>query len=102
MNDLKKDIKELVTALESLLGDNSKSDAALELMTDMKDSITPVPERDTDAELKALDDKWRQKYRDAFFSGDKEDIPAPSPASAPKPDLDYSPTKPIDFSTLFN
>ena len=72
--------------LNAFIGDNN-SDEALELITDIRDTIAQDNSREQVTQLQQqltdLDNTWRQKYRDAFFSGTPEpeevhdDPPAP-------------------------
>lgn len=67
--------EEIIESLSNVLGDNN-SDDALQLLTDVRDTLG----NDTDAQritelekqLTEMDNTWRKKYRDAFLSGADE------------------------------
>lgn len=67
--------EEIITSLNTILGDNN-SDEALELLTDIRDTLGSQtdPQRITELEnqLKEQDDNWRKKYREAFLNGADE------------------------------
>lgn len=62
------------------LTDGKKDDVTLTMIQDFSDTFKSLEEKeDVDAvrgeyeeKLKALDDTWRNKYRDAFFNGPEE------------------------------
>lgn len=66
---------EILTSISDILGDNT-SDEALQLMTDIRDTIGSETDaqRITELEnqLKEQDATWRKKYRDAFLNGADE------------------------------
>lgn len=66
---------ELLTSISDILGDNN-SDEALQLLTDIKDTLgnETDAQRITELEnqLKEQDATWRKKYRDAFLNGADE------------------------------
>lgn len=66
---------EILTSISEILGDNN-SDEALQLMTDIRDTIgnETDAQRITELEnqLKEQDATWRKKYRDAFLNGADE------------------------------
>jgi len=68
--------EEIMNQLQTVLGDNV-SDEALGLIQDVSDTISNdhSAERITELEtqLQDQDKAWRQKYRDAFFSGNADE-----------------------------
>ena len=79
---------ELLATIRDRLGEDT-SDDALSLIEDISDTMSDFESKtkgdgkDWEAEAKRIDEQWRQKYRDRFFSGssdDDEDIfPEPEP-----------------------
>lgn len=67
--------EEIISSLSDILGDNN-SDEALQLLTDVKDTLgnQTDAQRITELEIQLteLDTTWRKKYRDAFLSGADE------------------------------
>ena len=67
--------EEIISSLSDILGDNN-TDEALQLLTDVKDTLgnQTDAQRITELEnqLTELDTTWRKKYRDAFLSGADE------------------------------
>ena len=85
--------EELLNQLNTFLGENN-SDEALELITDVRDTLGQDNSQEQVTQLQQqltdLDKIWRQKYRDAFFSG------------TPEPEeQDDEPPKPRSFDDLF-
>lgn len=66
---------ELISSVSDILGENN-SDEALQLLTDLRDTLGSQTDaqRITELEnqLKEQDATWRKKYRDAFLSGADE------------------------------
>ena len=93
---LKKD--ELLTSLKGILGDNT-SDESLKLLEDVSDTITDFENKTKDTtaweeKYKKLDNDWRTKYRERFFSKSENDEPD-------EPDIDEPKPKKREFSDLF-
>ena len=93
---LKKD--ELLASLKGILGDNT-SDEALKLLEDASDTITDFENKTKDTtaweeKYKKLDNDWRTKYRERFFSKSENDEPD-------EPDIDEPKPKKREFSDLF-
>ena len=67
--------EEIIASINSIIGDNN-SDEALQLLTDVRDTIgnETDAQRITELEnqLKEQDATWRKKYRDAFLNGADE------------------------------
>lgn len=67
--------EELITSVSDILGENN-SDEALQLLTDLKDTLgnQTDAQRITELEnqLQEQDATWRKKYRDAFIHGTDE------------------------------
>ena len=67
--------EEIIASISSIIGDNN-SDEALQLLTDVRDTIgnETDAQRITELEnqLKEQDATWRKKYRDAFLNGADE------------------------------
>ena len=85
---------EIMTSLKTILGDNT-SDEAIALVEDVHDTIGEgdlarrVKELET--EKTELDNSWRKKYRDAFFTGEPEQVDEPKD----------EPSTPKSFEDLF-
>ena len=64
--------EEIITSLTAILGDNT-SDEALELLTDVRDTLGQESDAqrisELENQLQEQDATWRKKYRDAFLSG---------------------------------
>ena len=93
---LKKD--ELLASLKGILGDNT-SDEALKLLEDASDTITDFENKTKDTtaweeKYNKLDNDWRTKYRERFFSKSENDDPD-------EPDIDEPKPKKREFSDLF-
>ena len=93
---LKKD--ELLASLKGILGDNT-SDEALKLLEDASDTITDFENKTKDTtaweeKYKKLDNDWRTKYRERFFSKSEND-------DSDEPDIDEPKPKKREFSDLF-
>lgn len=67
--------EEIINSLSAILGDNT-SDEALELLTDVRDTLGQESDAQRVSELEnqltELDTTWRKKYRDAFLSSADE------------------------------
>ena len=67
--------EEIIASINSILGDNN-SDEALELLTDIRDTLGSQTDAqritELEQQLKEQDDTWRKKYRDAFLNGADE------------------------------
>lgn len=67
--------EEIITSLNTILGDNN-SDEALELLTDIRDTIGSQTDAqrvtELEQQLKDQDATWRKKYREAFLNGADE------------------------------
>lgn len=91
--------EELLASLKGILGDN-KSDEALKLLEDASDTIADYETKTKDTtnweeKYKKLDDDWRTKYRERFFTkSDNNDEPD-------EPDIDEPKPKKREFSDLF-
>lgn len=71
-----KTIDEVLSSVKDLLGEAVTSDAGIELIEDLTDTINAKQEDGTDwkAEAERIDKEWREKYTQRFFSGkDPED-----------------------------
>ena len=100
---------ELMSQLKTVLGDNS-TDEALALLENINDTFNATQSDEAikkkDEEIEALnvkleeqDKMWRDKYREAFFTGTpkgREDDPS-TPKNEPKEDDDT----PHSFEDLF-
>lgn len=77
---------ELLTAVSGLLGDLT-TDAAIEFLEDLQDTITDLEEKvtvddgeDWEAKYQELDRDWRERYTARFFNKEEKDaIPDPEP-----------------------
>lgn len=101
---MKKTLEELLDKARSVMGDDT-SDAALELIEDLSDTINDLSERADDqtdwkSKYDELDQTWRQRYRDRFYSGDDLDG---SNAGADEPDPIEDPEENHDmtYESLF-
>lgn len=67
--------EEIITSLTNILGEDT-SDEALELLTDVRDTLGNQTDAqkitELENQLKEQDATWRKKYRDAFLSGADE------------------------------
>lgn len=83
--------EEIIQAISERLGEDN-SDEALNLLTDVRDTLTSKTAQDGEdwhTKYDELDASWRQRYRDAFFN-----------ARVETPPEDRS--KPLTFEALFN
>lgn len=66
---------EIIADLNTILGDNN-SDDALQLLTDIRDTLGSQTDAqrisELEAQLQEQDANWRRKYREAFLSGGDE------------------------------
>lgn len=66
---------ELISSVSDILGENN-SDEALQLLTDLRDTLGSQTDAqkitELENQLKEQDATWRKKYRDAFLSGADE------------------------------
>lgn len=77
---------ELLTAVSGLLGDLT-TDAAIEFLEDLQDTITDLEEKvtvddgeDWEAKYQELDRDWRERYTSRFFNKEESDpLPDPEP-----------------------
>lgn len=76
--------EELIEKFKNYAGDDVTSDAAIELLEDISDSVEVEKEEteegeggeDWEAKYKELDESWRKKYAERFSEpGDKEKEP---------------------------
>lgn len=72
--------EELIEKFKTFAGENVTSDAAIELLEDISDSVEVVKETDEtegedwEAKYKELDEAWRKKYAERFSEpGEKEE-----------------------------
>lgn len=66
---------ELLEAVRNMLTD-STTDEALALLEDVSDTLDNAEDRESEnwkEKYEELDKSWREKYRDRFFSGGKDD-----------------------------
>ena len=68
---MKKTLDEILEGVKGIIGDNT-SDEAITLIEDITDSFA-TDEEDWKAKYEENDAMWRQKYRDRFYSGVKEE-----------------------------
>lgn len=61
-------IDAMIEYLREVVGDRT-DDRTLEIVSDMTDTINGY--RDEEKKLRDLDEAWRKKYRDRFFSDEK-------------------------------
>lgn len=69
---------EIMDRIRSVIGERSDDDA-LSLIEDVSDTLTAqtregVPQEDVERQLRELDESWRQRYRDRFFSGEDTEL----------------------------
>ena len=67
---------ELLASIKTLVGDNT-TDEALALLDDVSDTydgLSAQSGEDWKKKYHENDRAWRQKYRDRFFNGDKDEI----------------------------
>lgn len=70
--------EELMTKLSARIGDDT-SDEAIALTEDISDTFADLESKangdgvDWKAEATRIDEEWRKKYKDRFFSGDGSD-----------------------------
>ena len=78
--------EELLTAVSGLLGDLT-TDAAIEFLEDLQDTITDLEEKvtvddgeDWEARYEENDREWRERYTARFFNKEENDpLPDPEP-----------------------
>ena len=79
--------EELISSLSEIIGDNN-SDEALQLLTDVRDTLgnQTDAQRITELEnqLQEQDAAWRKKYRDAFLNGADESFEEEEEHKPPK------------------
>ena len=69
---------EILTALRDRFSDDA-SDEVISLIEDISDTYTDLETKakgdgvDWKAKAQEIDEEWRKKYKDRFFSGKKED-----------------------------
>ena len=90
--------EEIMEQLNSFIGEENLTDDALNLMTDISDTLgdNSAAQRVTqlEEELANKDKEWRQKYRDAFFSKpDKEEFDDDEESHTPRTFEDLFTTK---------
>lgn len=64
--------EELLNSIRAVIGEENTSDEALKLIEDVSDTIDSQSE-DWEKKYHELDQEWRTKYRDRFFSATPED-----------------------------
>lgn len=67
--------EDLMQSVNTILGDRS-DDVALEFIQDMTDTLNDFASHNgvyTQEQYDALDNNWRTRYRERFFSGPRED-----------------------------
>lgn len=89
---------EILTQIKARIGDDSGDDA-IGLIEDISDTLTDYEKRVSDKtdwqqKAKEIDDAWRQKYRDRFFSASHDDTDDTE-------DADDGPKKALTFDALF-
>lgn len=83
--------EEIIQAISERLGEDN-SDEALNLLTDVRDTLTSKTVQDGEdwhTKYEELDASWRQRYRDAFFGNPEQVDPVER-------------SKPLTFGALFN
>lgn len=71
--------EELMAKLSAKIGDDT-SDEAIALTEDISDTFADLESKangdgvDWKAEATRIDEEWRKKYKDRFFSGDGSDV----------------------------
>lgn len=74
MAKLKKE--ELLNCIRAVIGEENTSDEALKLIEDVSDTIdsySSTQNEDWEKKYHELDQEWRTKYRDRFFSATPEE-----------------------------
>ncbi len=91
---------ELLSQLNTILGDNNNTDEALALFDDITDTMDDYESKTKDptdwkAKYEENDKAWRNKYRERFMNGTQSD---PEPIDDP----DSDPVeKPLKYDDLF-
>ena len=68
---MKRNANEMLEIVKAFVGDRTDDDA-LNLIEDVKDSMTSSPDQeDWKAKYDELDKSWREKYKARFFEGNK-------------------------------
>lgn len=86
---------EILAAVRASVADDT-SDAALELMADISDTLDDLTSNDYKTMYENNDRMWRQKYRDRFMSGGDKD-----PDDDDDDDDGNVPPKTYSFDNLF-
>lgn len=92
---------EFMSTINTLVGENN-TDENLKIIEDMSDTFdtlttaseSSITKEQMDAEVKRVEDEWKQKYRDRFMQGDS------SSGSADDDEIDDEPM-PLTFDNLF-
>lgn len=84
--------EEIIQAISTCLGEENTTDEALNLLTDVRDTLnnrTANSGEDWHTKYDELDASWRKKYHDAFFNSPVDTDPNDG-------------AKPLTFEALFN
>lgn len=83
--------EELIQAISNCLGEDNTTDEALNLLTDVRDTLSSKVQADGEEwhnKYDELDASWRKRYHDAFFSNPEQVDPVER-------------SKPMTFEALF-
>ena len=92
--------EELINKIKERVGEGT-TDEDIAFVQDVTETIADLEnkaksETDYEQKLKDLDESWRKKYRDTFFSS-----PAKDDDDIPKPKEDPEEDKPLTYESLF-
>lgn len=94
--------EELINKIKERVGEGT-TDEDIAFVQDLTETIGDLEAKasstaDYEQKLKDLDDSWRKRYRDTFFSGSPKgtDDDIPQPKDDPEPE-----DKPLTFESLF-
>lgn len=86
--------EELLSSIREALGDKT-DDSSLAIIEDVSDTMDSFNDgKDWKAEAERIDNEWRQKYHDRFFTAKPENDEDPLDAGEAEP-------KPLRFEDLF-